>query len=177
MNKKNNITTNELVSLALTVAALIVGGYMLYLVGVSFPIPGIKYLMLTPYMAFMITFILLKFENKKSFFYVNTTFALIMSLMSIYMGITIFAVGIATQIVLLVFPKTYPLYLYVASFVYAETIVFFAMFTSSVVMNLPLYDHLSTLHLLIIGFLGLITSIFGCIAGQVITKRLPNKRL
>jgi hypothetical protein len=177
MKNSNNISTKELVSLALTVAALIVGGYMLYLVGISFPIPGIKYLILTPYMSFMITFILLRFDNKKSFFYVNTTFALIMSLMSIYMGITIFAVGLVTQIILHIFPKKYPLYLYVASFVYAETIVFFAMFTSAIVMNLPLYDHLSTLHLIIIAFLGLITSVLGCIAGQVIIKRLPNKTL
>lgn len=171
------LSTHEMVHLALTVAALIAGGYSLYLIGVTFPIPGAKYLILTPYLSFMITFVLKYFHNPKSFFYVNTSFGLIMSIMNIYMGLAIFTVGIITQLAMWLVPRQLKMYTTIISFIYAESVIFSAIFASALIIKLPLYDHLSLRHLAILGALGSVTSYIGNQMGLHLVRRLPKKVL
>ena len=171
----NKLTTKEMVQLALTVAALIAGGYVLYFIGVIFPIPGFKYLILTPYLSFIITFVILYFKNPRSFFYFNTTFGMIMSLMNIYMGLAILSVGIITQIFISILPKKWPFYNYIISFIYAESVIYLAVFVSAFILQLPLYDHMNLYHLMLLGTIGGFTSFFGGNLGITLVNRLPKK--
>jgi len=175
--KKKNMTTQKLVYLSLTVAAMVAGGWFIYLLAVTLPLPGFKYLTMTPYLSFITTFVILYFKDKNSFFYVNTCFSLIMSLINIYMGITIFTVGVITQVAIYTLPRTLKVRPYLVALVYSESVIFTSIYASAVVLKLPLYDGLKVYHLLLVASLAAITSFFGGFMAQVVVKRLPKKIL
>lgn len=85
----NNRSMKDLIIIAMGVAAMIGGGFVIFQISLVFPIPGVKYIMMAPYLSMMIYIILNKVKHKNAIFGVGITFSLIMTLINLYMGLAI----------------------------------------------------------------------------------------
>ncbi|MGX8795748.1 hypothetical protein ACR6HW_06610 [Fusibacter sp. JL298sf-3] len=93
------LKTKELAEIAMIVAAIVAGGYVIYLIMGQVPLPGVKYTAMAPYLALMVAFIKQHFKRRYIVLTVNTVFALIMGLVNLYMGLAIVSVGLLTTLV------------------------------------------------------------------------------
>lgn len=92
--KKSLLNTKDIAIIAMQVAALIVGGYFIVLTMGQFPLPGIKYVALAPYLTMVMFIIEARTNRPYSVFYVNLVFAGMMTLINLYMGLAIVIVGV-----------------------------------------------------------------------------------
>lgn len=94
MNKNKRLfNTKDVAIIAMQVAALIVGGYFIVLTVGQFPLPGIKYVAMAPYLTLIMVIVAGTSKKPYRIFYVNLVFAAIMSTVNLYMGLAIFLVG------------------------------------------------------------------------------------
>lgn len=93
--------TQIITRIAMTVAVLIAGGYAIFILSSLFPLPGVKYLLMTPYLSLIITVVLKTIHTRYVVLKINTVFALIMSIINIYMGLAILLTGICAQVVVM----------------------------------------------------------------------------
>lgn len=175
---KEQSRVQTLTQLAMTVAALIAGGYVIFIVSSFFPLPGIKYLLMSPYLSLVIAIVMRNIHTKVAILKINTVFALIMSMINIYMGLAIFLTGFCTQIVatLLVSFK-YVVQLSAAS--YSAFTVGSALLVSRVVIGGPIFKLISwqwiVLATLISFILGLLGGILGNQMAFKVKKALSSK--
>lgn len=93
------LTTKDLTFFALLLSALITGGYVLYMVSRTLPIPGIKYVIMSPYFSLVLMLLMSRAPRKGAILLFNAGFAGIMSLMTPVMGFAILATGAMTEVV------------------------------------------------------------------------------
>jgi len=94
-NKRNNI--RELTYIALGAATIIVGGFGILQLSLIFPIPGTKYILMAPFLSMMFMVVQTKVDRKFVLIKLGVVFGLIMSLMNLYMGVTILVTSILAQ--------------------------------------------------------------------------------
>lgn len=93
------LSTKDLTFYALLLAALIAGGYVLFILSRTIPIPGIKYVIMSPYFSLVLMLLMSRTPRKGAILLFNTGFAGIMSLMTPVMGFAILATGAMTECV------------------------------------------------------------------------------
>lgn len=84
--------TKDIAEIALLVSALLVGGFAIYFTLGQFPFPGVKYVMMAPYVSCFMAFIVAKEKNSQRYVMVNAVFALTMMGINLYMGFAILVV-------------------------------------------------------------------------------------
>lgn len=89
MERRNSM--KDLATIAMGVAAMIGGGFVIFQISLIFPIPGVKYILMAPYLSMTIYIILKKVSHKHGLLAIGITFSLIMSVINIFMGIAIIA--------------------------------------------------------------------------------------
>lgn len=94
-NKRNDI--RELTYIALGVAAIIAGGFGIFQLSLIFPFPGTKYILMAPFLSMMFMIVQTKVDRKFVLIKSGIVFGLIMSLMNLYMGVTILVTSILAQ--------------------------------------------------------------------------------
>ena len=75
--------TKDITQIAMTVSAMLVGGFMIYLFSSRFPLPGFKYAAMSPYLSFIVAMILINFSLKGSILIVNAVFAMVIDRKSV----------------------------------------------------------------------------------------------
>lgn len=91
------LSTRDLTFFALLLAALIGGGYALYVISRTIPIPGIKYVVMSPYLSLVIMLLLSRSPRRGSILLFNAGFAGIMSLISPVMSLSIIMTGALSE--------------------------------------------------------------------------------
>lgn len=91
-------TSREITRTAIITALMIVLGYILYLLSRIIPLPGSKFITMSAFLSLMLTLAVEKVGKKGIFLLISTLFALIMSMISVLMGIAILSSGLATEI-------------------------------------------------------------------------------
>lgn len=94
----------EISLIGLTVALIVVVGFLFYYLSYIFPVPGSKMVSMAPFLAFMYTLPVYKINKQGIFFILSLLFAIIMSFISIIMGIAILSAGLLTEL------TSYPFY-------------------------------------------------------------------
>lgn len=95
--KKNDLLIKEITYASIAVAILITGGFLIFQLSLVIPIPGVKYILMAPYLSMIIYILLSKINSKFVLLKFGTVFGLIMMLMNIYMGFTIILTSLLTQ--------------------------------------------------------------------------------
>jgi len=96
--KESNSNVKELSYISIGISTIIVGGIFIFQVSMVFPIPGVKYIMMSPYLSMVIYILLVNIKSKYALLKIGTTFGFIMMLINPYMGLTIIMTSILSQI-------------------------------------------------------------------------------
>ncbi len=91
--------TRDLTTVAMIVVLMIVGGWVLFAVGVFTGFPGMKYLLMGPYLAFCLYFPDTLIKRPMILTTVSAVFGLVMTLVSPFMGPVIFLTGLFTDLI------------------------------------------------------------------------------
>lgn len=106
MKEKNNIKTTDITYIAIGLAAIIIGGMIIYQVSSVVAIPGVKYILMAPYLSMIIYILMSKIQARNSAFLIGTAFGFIMVLINIFMGISIIVTAILTEISIIAIKKS-----------------------------------------------------------------------
>lgn len=82
----------------LLVAALISGGYVLYLVGRLLPVPGSKFLVMAPYLALIMFTAQSRLRSPWTMTLVSLIFAAVISVFTPFMGVAILSAGLLSDL-------------------------------------------------------------------------------
>ena len=99
--------TKELTFMALMASALLVGGYMLYILSKTIPLPGSKFLIMAPYLSLVMYLSLKHTRRPWTMTIISTVFGIVISIFSLFMGIAIIVAGIFSDLTGLLIPNHY----------------------------------------------------------------------
>ncbi|WP_170834802.1 hypothetical protein [Natronincola peptidivorans] len=88
-------------------ALTVVIGYVFYFMGSFLPIPGHKFIILAPFLGFMLFIPVQKVQKIGVITTVSTVFAILMTPVTLFMGIAIFLTGITTDLITLLLFRDY----------------------------------------------------------------------
>lgn len=98
---KSKISTRDIAHIAMGIAALICGGFVILQISLVFPLPGIKYIFMAPFISMVIYILIQKLESNFGFMWIGLVFAVVMTVFSIFMTIAIAITAILTQLFVL----------------------------------------------------------------------------
>ncbi len=93
--------SKEITTIAMGVATLIGGGMGIYFLSAFFAVPGSKYLLMAPYLSIIFYVMQFKLKSKYTLLKIGTVFALIMTVINIFMGIAILLTTLLTCLTVL----------------------------------------------------------------------------
>ncbi|MBM7561042.1 hypothetical protein [Fusibacter tunisiensis] len=169
-------STSILTQIAMAVAAIIVGGYAIYIVSSQVPLPGVKYSAMAPYLSLVMAIVITFFRLKNIVLVVNSVFAMIMTLISPYMGLAIFSTGLATQVVSNLIPDRFLLKTQIVASIYSAFVAGIALQVSKYFIGGAFYDQITWPYVfLLMGIafvLGLIGGHYGVLIGKRVRKSI-----
>jgi len=101
------ISTRQLTYDALTLALLIVGGFILYYISSVVPVPGAKFLLMAPYLTIVLYYPVKRSPTPGTISLINLGFAALLSLISLFMGMAIVLSGVLTDLTVIVLFRKY----------------------------------------------------------------------
>lgn len=97
MNKRRS-KNYEIALIAISVAMLIGGGLVIYMISAFFPIPGLRYVIMAPLLASILYVIQIRLKGKYTLLKFGSVFALVMTLVNLFMGIAILITTLLTHV-------------------------------------------------------------------------------
>lgn len=171
MSTASNSKVKEITYIAIGVATLIAGGFAIFQISMFFPIPGIKYILMSPYLSMVIFILLSKVNDKFALLKIGFTFGLIMMMINMYMGLTIVLTSILSQISINYLKDSFKISFGAVLFsVYAGIS---ALLVSKYIIG-GVFKEISNFWLLITGFICMIFGVIGVYLAKKIIKYLPG---
>lgn len=174
--KQSKMRTKDITQIAMTVSAMLVGGFLIYMISSRFPLPGFKYAAMSPYLSFIVAMLLINFNLKRSVLIVNTVFAMVMSMVSIYMGLAIFSTGVLTQITQTMVPKGWRYKNTVVSALYSVYTVGTALTVSKLFIAKEIFEIITWPYVLALMTLAFVLGLLGAYAGDLLGNRVFRSR-
>jgi energy-coupling factor transport system substrate-specific component len=172
---KSKLTTSVLTQIAIAVAAIIVGGYAIYIVSSQVPLPGVKYTAMSPYLSLIIAILLISFDIKNIILIVNAVFAMLMSIISPYMGLAILSTGILTQLVDYLVPSGLKYRVHIVAASYSSFVAGTALTVSKLFIDSVVFERINGPYLLVLMGIAFVLGLFGAHFGIVIGKRVRKQ--
>jgi len=98
MQNKTYCDIKEITYVSVGVAVMIAGGFVIYQLSFIFPIPGVKYILMSPYLSIVIYILLSLVQREFTLLKFGAVFGFIMMLINLYMGIAIITTAILSQL-------------------------------------------------------------------------------
>ncbi len=168
--KDTHIDSKEITSVAIGIAAMICGGIVIYQVSTVFPIPGSKYMIMSPYLSMVIFILLSRISNKWAVLEIGCVFSFIMVFINVFMGVAIISTSMLTQlsIILIENPKTRA---FVGSLLFSGYTGFCALGISKYVVG-GVFRNISNTWLVYTGLICLVFGFFGTLLARRIQIHL-----
>ncbi|MCK8816402.1 hypothetical protein MWH28_03355 [Natroniella sulfidigena] len=135
-------STKELVIISITVALMVVVGFIFYALANFLLFPGYRFIILGAFLGFMITIPILKIRKVGVITVTSIVFAMIMSLISIFMGLAIVMTALATELTAFLLFRDYTtkhkIIFSAAFYPFYGAIIF--VFISSLLIGKNIYD-------------------------------------
>lgn len=96
--KKSTPTIKELTYISVAVATMIVGGFTIVQLSMVLPIPGVKYILMSPYLSMVIYILLSKVRQTYALLKFGVIFGGVMMMMNLYMGLAIIVTALLSQL-------------------------------------------------------------------------------
>lgn len=171
---QNRSTTSTVTQVAIAVAAIIVGGYTIYIVSSQVPLPGVKYTAMAPYLSLIMAISITYFEQKNIILLINAVFALIMTLINPYMGLAIFLTGLCTQLVYYVIPDRFTKKVIVVAASYSAFVAGVALQVSKIFVGSEFYDRVTIPYVLGLMAIAFVIGLLGAKIGVQVGKRVKK---
>lgn len=94
--------TREITHIAIGVATLLIGGLLILQVSMILPIPGVKYIMMAPYMSMTLYILLDKLRTPYALLKIGAVFAGLMTIINVFMGLAILLTTLCTYLTTLI---------------------------------------------------------------------------
>lgn len=160
--------TNIITTIGVGLAAIIGGGFSIVQLAMVLPVPGAKYVIISPFMAFGLFIIAEKINHKFTYGMMGLALGLILSMISLYMGLAIILTTIVSQLaVILVYRNKFRNY--VGAIVFASATVIFSLLISKYMIG-GVFESLKFSWILGLSSIGLIAGFIGSYAGGKIMK-------
>lgn len=101
MKQNRSLRTKDMTYIGIGLAALIGGGIVIYQISSIFAVPGVKYMLMAPYLSIIMYVLMSKVEVRYPALVIGTTFGLIMMLMNVFMTVSIILTSILTEVSLM----------------------------------------------------------------------------
>ena len=97
MMRESRVQAKDITYIALGIGALISGGIVIYQISAFLPIPGLKYILMAPYLSIVMYILLAKIGKPYTLLMVGLVFALVMVTVNVFMSIAILITTLLTQ--------------------------------------------------------------------------------
>lgn len=172
--------TKELTFMALMASALLVGGYMLYILSKTIPLPSSKFLVMAPYLS-LVMYLSLKHTRRPWTMTIistvfGTVFGIVISIFSLFMGIAIIAAGIFSDLTGLLIPNHYTTErsIKIASSSYAFWSFAVSLFITDFVTGNILYGVFGPITFILMGVLIFSLGYLGTLFGGITSLRIKK---
>ncbi len=174
MKANRKMTTKHITEVAMAVAALIVGGYLIYIISSQFPLPGVKYTAMAPYLSLIVAFVLTYFKSANTLLLINLVFAMVMSLMNLYMGLSIVLVGLLIHFSQWLIPRSWRFYAGFIASLYSAYVVGVSLLVSKWLIGSIVFKNITLPYVLLLMGIAFLTGAFGAHFGLIIGKRVKS---
>lgn len=174
MDNHNPNSTASLTHIALSVAALIAGGGCIFFFSRWIPFPGMKYLLMSPYLSLVMTIVMRRIPASNLLLKINTVFGLIMSLVTLYMGLAIFMTGLLSQLVYNLLPGHSVKKIRFSAASYSAFTVLTALLISKFMIGGPIFEAIHPLWMLSATLIGFGLGILGTFPGMQVAARVRS---
>jgi hypothetical protein len=164
--------THVLTKMAMTVAALIVGGYVIYLFSSQLPLPGFKYALMAPYLSMLMAIAIKLLPLRHSLLWVNLVFGLIMATVNFYMGLSIIGVGLVTDGFGIFIPMAFKWRIQFLAALYSFFVVVIALMVSVLFIGHGMYDAVGGPYIGILSLFAFLMGGFGANYGVKVANRI-----
>lgn len=169
------LSTRNIANIALGVAAMIAGGFMVFQLSAIFPSPLTKFMMMAPFMALMFYIINWRINQPNTNLFTGLVFMGIMAIMNIFMGLAILLDTLITHVLLKIIVKresSRPFFaaLFFSSLVGPISVIITKLFIGGA------YDLIGYEWILIIWGVTIPLCLLGVYLGKHICTFLPNPR-
>ena len=171
---KNKSKASEVAQIATAVSAIIVGGYGILVLSSPFAIPGLKYIMMAPYLSLVMSILLNRIKASFVLLKANAVFAMIMSMMNLYMGLAIISSGLLTEGLGLILGKKTPWSRRIVTSAYSGVVILTALPISKYLIGGAQFDRITTKWIIIAALLACCLGFVGSLVGEFISKRLTK---
>ena len=161
--------THETAMIAIGVATLIGGGLAIYIVSSAFPLPGIKYVIMAPFISTVLFVVQSKLKTPHVLLKFGLVFAMVMTLMNVFMGIAILATTLASHISVAWIAKLDRKHFW-GSVLFSTYTGLFALWVSKIMIG-GIFEVLTPLWIFTVGAL---STLFGW-AGTSLAKRIFHR--
>lgn len=169
------LNLRESIFISLLVSILIGGGYVLYILSTYFPLPGMKYVILAPYLSLIICALRILVKNRWAVIKFNTVFAMIMSLITIYMSMAIIITTILTELTaLLVGRLSSDFKNIITSALYSFYSVFVSLITIKYILITSEAINISSTMIISFCLIAFIFGLFGAMIGEQVGLRVSK---
>ncbi|MBP2026908.1 energy-coupling factor transport system substrate-specific component [Acetoanaerobium pronyense] len=168
--------TGELTFMALMASALLVGGYMLYILSKTIPLPGSKFLVMAPYLSLVMYLSLKHTRRPWTMTIISTVFGIVISIFSLFMGIAIIGAGIFSDLTGLIIPNHYSTErsIKIASSSYAFWSFAVSLFITDFVTGNILYGVFGPITFIFMGVLIFSLGYLGTLFGGITSLRIKK---
>ena len=171
MSRLNN-KIREITIIAIGVSIIIGGGFAIIMFSAFFPVPGLKFILMSPFLSTVIYVIQRRVDSKSTLIKLGIVFAFIMTTINFYMGIAILMTTLITHIST-VWIKDFEKRVFWGSALFSGYTGVFALEITKVFIGGPVRD-MSNRWILIIG---LICTLFGIMGNYLAKRVLKNIRI
>lgn len=99
--KPLNFKVGEITYIAIGIAAMISGGIFILQISTIFPLPGMKYILMAPYLSIIIYILLSIVQTNFAMLKIGCVFGFLMTFINLFMGLAIILTALLTQISIL----------------------------------------------------------------------------
>lgn len=172
MNKKTK--ASEVSQIAIAVSAIIVGGYGILVLSSPFAIPGLKYIMMAPYLSLVMSILLNRIKVSFVLLKANAVFAMIMSMINLYMGLAIMSSGLLTEGLTFILGKKTPWSRRIVTSAYSGFVILTALPISKYLIGGAVFERISTEWIFIAALIAFCFGLVGSLVGEFINERLKK---
>ncbi len=169
-------STKTMTQIALSVAVLIAGGSVIFLISTFVVLPGSKYVLMAPFLGLVIAICLETIHTSWLVLKINVVFGGIMALINPYMGIAIWMTGLLTEGVLRCIPAK-RFQSMASAIIYSGMTVLTTLVICKVLIGGAVYEAISLSWIIAGTSLGGILGSFGGYYGIIIGHRIEHIRL
>lgn len=168
--------TEELTFMALMVSALLVGGYVLYILSKTIPLPGSKFVIMAPYLSLVMYLSINHLKKTWTMTIISIVFGMVISIFSLFMGIAIIVAGILSDLTGLILPnKLVPqLSLKIVASSYSFWSFAVSLFITDFITGNVLYGAFGPLSFIAMGVLVFSLGYLGTLIGSITSLRIKK---